>query len=64
MVERYLNDRTEGLRTFAANYSPEELAKIDNASISTYGRYVVYDILDEADRTAALGTVEKLLTKE
>lgn len=64
MVERYLKDRTEGLRTFAANYSPRDLAKIDNAGISTYGRYVVYDILDEADRTAALGAVEKLLTKE
>ena len=64
MVQKYLDDRTEGLRAFAANYSPEELAKIDNASISTYGRYVVYDILDDADKDAAYRVIEDMLISE
>ena len=43
---------------------PKELAKIDNASISTYGRYVVYDILDDADKDAAYRVIEDMLISE
>jgi hypothetical protein len=63
MVRKYFDDRTEGLRAFAANYSPEDLAKIDNAGIAIYGQYVVYYILDEADRAAALDAAENMLRK-
>ena len=64
MVQKYFDDRTEGLRALAANYSPEDLQKIDNAGIRVYGRYVVYYILDEADKTAALDAVEDMLRTE
>lgn len=61
MVRKYFDDRTEGLRAFAANYSPEDLAKIDNAGIATYGKYVVYYILNEAEQAAAIGALEDAL---
>lgn len=61
MVQKYFDDRTEGLRALAANYSPKDLQKIDNAGIEVYGRYVVYYILDEVDKTAALDAVEDTL---
>lgn len=64
MVQAYLDDRTATLRSFAANYSPQDLAKIDNAGISIYGRYVVYYILDDVDQTAALDAAESVLRKE
>ena len=63
MVQTYLNDQTANLRSFAANYSPADMAKIDNAGIEVYGVYVVYYILDAEDEVAALDAVKQLLTK-
>ena len=63
MVQTYLDEQTANLRSFAANYSPADIAKIDNAGIEVYGVYVVYYILDAEDETAALGAVKQLLTK-
>ena len=63
MVQTYLDEQTANLRSFAANYSPADIAKIDNAGIDVYGVYVVYYILDAEDETAALGAVKQLLTK-
>lgn len=63
MVQTYLNEQTANLRSFAANYSPADLAKIDNAGIEVYGVYVVYYILDAEDETASLDAVKGLLTK-
>lgn len=63
MVQRYLDDQTANLRSFAANYSPEDMAKIDNAGIEVYGRYVVYYILDAEDEAAALDAVKRMITK-
>ncbi len=61
MVQKYLDDQTANLRSFAANYSPEDMAKIDNAGIEVYGCYVVYYILDAEDETAALSAVKQAI---
>ena len=61
MVKAYLDDRTATLRAFAANYSPEDMQKIDHAGIRVYGRYVVYYILDESGAAAALAAAESML---
>lgn len=63
MVQAYLNDQTSNLRSFAANYSPADMAKIDNAGVEVYGVYVVYYILDAEDETAALDAIKELLVK-
>jgi hypothetical protein len=63
MVQTYLEEQTTNLRSFAANYSPADIAKIDNAGIEVYGVYVVYYILDAESETAALDAVKQLLTK-
>ena len=61
MVQNYLDDQTANLRSFAANYSPEDMAKIDNAGIEVYGCYVVYYILDAEDEASALADIQSSL---
>ena len=61
MVQSYLDDQTVNLRSFAANYSPADLAKIDNAGIEVYGCYVVYYILDAEDEATALSEIQSSL---
>jgi hypothetical protein len=64
MVQTYLNDQTANLRSFAANYSPDDMAKIDNAGIEVYGCYVVYYILDAEDETAVLNAIKQKIIVE
>lgn len=49
MVEEYLKT----LRDSWMNYQPEEEPKLTGAEIKVSGDYVMYCILDEADRTTA-----------
>ena len=63
MVQAYLDDQTVNLRSFAANYSHADMAKIDNAGVEIYGVYVVYYILDAEAETTALDAVKGLLAK-
>lgn len=63
LVHAYLNDRTDDLRTFAANYSPEDMTKIDNADVITMGTYIIYYILSPEDENAVLTAVEDLLAE-
>ncbi len=62
MVQAYLDDQTANLRSFAANYSPDDMAKIDNAGIEVYGCYVVYYILGAEDETTALNALKQEIT--
>ena len=64
MVQGYLDEQTATLRSFAANYSPEDMAKIDNAGIDVYGVYVVYYILDAEHEAEALDAVKVLLSQK
>lgn len=59
MVESYLNDQTENLRSFAANYSPKDMKKIEGAGVQVYGTYVIYYILDDEDAASALEAVKQ-----
>ena len=63
MVERYLEGQVESLRSFAANYSPRDMEKIEGAGVRVYGRYVVYYILDGEDAERVLRTVERELSE-
>jgi hypothetical protein len=62
MVESYLNDQTENLRSFAANYSPKDMEKIEGAGVQVYGTYVIYYILDDEDAASALEAVRRAIT--
>ncbi len=62
MIEEYVADQTEMLRSFAANYSPTDMEKIDNAAVEVKGNYVFYYILSQADEDAIRGKLEELLT--
>jgi hypothetical protein len=64
MVQTYLDDQTANLRSFAANYSPDDMAKIDNAGIEVYGCYVVYYILDAEDEAAVLNAIKQKIIVE
>jgi hypothetical protein len=43
------------------NYQPEEKPKLDGAEIKVVGDYVMYVILSDGDRAAAIGAFEKAL---
>ena len=64
LVQSYLDEQTDYLRSFAQNYSPADLQKIDNADVTVMGCYVVYYILSPEDETKALDAVKALLTAE
>ncbi len=62
MVEEYLDGQVENLRSFAANYSPKDMEKIEGAGVRVYGTYVIYYILDDGDATRALEAVKQAIT--
>ena len=62
LVRAYLAEQTDYLRSFAKNYSPEDLKNIDNADVTVLGCYVVYYILSTEDEAAVLQTIRSELT--
>lgn len=42
-------------------YQPEELPKLENAEVKTSGNYVMYCVLDDAEKEAAFGAFEDAL---
>ena len=42
-------------------YQPEELPKLEKAEVKTSGNYVMYCILDDAEKSAAFGAFEDAL---
>ena len=63
MIAAYLEMQTADLRSFAQNYSPEDLSKIDAARVERVGVYVVYLILSPQDASAAMDAIRKELTE-
>ena len=63
LAKDYLEEYFEEKEIFIASYAPEELEKIKNAEVKTFGNYVAYAVLSEDDRELFFDTVEKLLTK-
>lgn len=64
LSEDYLKNLLEEKRAFIASYAPEELPKLENAEVRSFGNYTVYAILDDDDRELVFETVEKLVTKK
>lgn len=64
LVQSYLDEQTEYLRSFAQNYSPADVQKIDNADVTVMGCYVVHYILSPEHEAKALDAVKALLTAE
>ena len=64
LCESYLNTLREEKTVFIASYAPEEVPKLENAEVRTFGNYVVYAILSDADRALLFDTVEKALSKQ
>ena len=59
--EEYIEDMRENSRAFIASYAPEELPKLDGATVRRYGNYVVYTVLPEDKTQTAFETVENML---
>lgn len=62
LARNYLAEQTVYLRSFAQNYSPEDMTKIDNADVEIIGCYVIYYILSPEDEASALNAVREALT--
>ncbi len=57
MVQTYVNGQLSYLRSFAANYNPAQMAKLDRARVQILGQYVIFTILDAQDEAAALACI-------
>ncbi len=62
--ENYLNAKTLQLKPLLESYNPDELPKLDYATVNVMGRYVMYSILSSADTTTAGSAMEKALTPD
>ncbi len=61
LAEDYLKELLSDQGAFIASYAPEELPKLEEAEIRTFGNYTVYAIADAPDRELIFETVEKTL---
>ena len=61
-VENYLAAKALQFKPLLESYNPDELPKLDNATVTVMGRYVVYTILSSADTATAASAAEKALT--
>lgn len=60
--ENYLNAKALQLKPLLESYNPDELPKLDYATVNVMGRYVMYSILSSSDTTTAGSALEKALT--
>ncbi len=56
VVKGYIQRRLE---TWMPEYMPEEFPKLENAQVKTVGNYVMYTILSDSQRAAAVKALEK-----
>ena len=57
----YIEEKYENENAFIASYAPEELPKLKDAEVKTFGNYVAFAILNESDRAAFFEKVEEML---
>lgn len=60
-VERYVEEKKQTYR--ALDYFPQEVDKIDNATVRVYGNYVMYTFLNEQDTLDFYKQAENLIKK-
>lgn len=63
LCEQYVTTLREDMRAFVESYAPREAQKLDRAEVKVFGHYVVYTVLDDADRAEAYEEIEELLKK-
>ena len=61
-AENYLAAKALQMKPLLESYNPDELPKLDYATVNVMGRYVVYTILSSTDTTTAGSAMEKALT--
>ena len=61
IIEKYLKEKQESYR--AMDYFPEEVEKIDFATVKVFGNYVIFSFLNEADTNAFYKAIENELSK-
>ena len=57
IVQKYLAAKQENYRNM--DYFPEEIEKIDFATVKVFGNYVAYSFLNESDTEAFYNSIEK-----
>ncbi len=61
LAEDYLNDLRQNKASFISSYAKEELPKLQNAEVRSFGNYVAYAILSDKDRQVFFEEIEKAL---
>lgn len=61
LLEKYVKSKQEMYRAY--EYFPNETAKVDNATVSVFGNYVVYSFLNEADTEAFHNAIKECIKK-
>ena len=59
----YVEDMKENSRSFIASYAPDEIPKLDSATVRRYGNYVVYTILPKEKANDIFSKIEESLQK-
>ena len=57
----YIEEKYENENAFIASYAPEELPKLEDAEVKTFGNYVAFAILSDSDRSAFFSKIEEML---
>lgn len=63
-VELYLERLKEEKSDFLRNYAPEELSKLEGASVGKYGNYVIFTVLPRQESQLVLNKALNMLKKE
>ena len=63
MLCEYIDDMRITERAFIESYAPDELPKLDGATVRRFGNYVVYIIVPTDKRAAVLDTIDEILRK-
>lgn len=61
LVSKYVEEKQQSYR--AMDYFPEEVEKIDSATVKVFGNYVVYSFLNEKDTESFYLAIENLIKK-
>ncbi len=62
-VNAYIKSINEEKRTFLKNYMPNEISKLDNATVKQFGNYVAFAVLDIEQSKTTFDKVENMLKK-
>ncbi len=61
--EQYVKELKDNSRAFIASYAPEELPKLDGATVKRFGNYVVYTVLPTDKTEKIFKDIEERLVR-